>query len=395
MRDPDAALSLHAPRRTPLVVGLLGLVASLLVRYAVSGYASQDFTEYTQRWYWILRQEGFPAFSRGFSDYTPPYLYCLYAIATLVPSLGDLAATKAPGSLADFVCAWLACRVTSGFYPDTRWLGIGAFFAVLLAPTVVLNSAAWGQSDSIYTAALLGTVHLLLRNQPARAVLAFGVAFAVKLQSVFLLPFLGALVLSGRIKLSDLLWSPVPYVVAILPVWLAGRPLSELVLVYAGQVGHDTALQIDAPNLYAWIPDTWTPLAFPIGVAAAGLLALGFAWRARRVDLTDRRLVLVAFGSLILMPSVLPNMHERYFFAADVFAIVLAFAYPRLLWVPVVVGGTSLLAYWRYLFGYALVPLELLPIGLLIVLAVVGHHMAHSTSQPPAIAGNRRPARSS
>jgi len=36
---------------------------------------------------------------------------------------------------------------------------------VLFAPTVVLNAAAWGQIDSIYTAGLLACVNYLLRKK--------------------------------------------------------------------------------------------------------------------------------------------------------------------------------------------------------------------------------------
>jgi hypothetical protein len=44
----------------------------------------------------------------------------------------------------------------------------------------------------------------------------------------------------------------------------------------------------------------------------------------QRALLSSERIVLVAATALALVPSLLPKMHERYFFPADVIAIVLA-----------------------------------------------------------------------
>lgn len=354
----------------PIAAWLAGLALSLLVRYLVSGFVSQDFLEYTQHWYRTVQTEGFSAFGREFSDYTPPYLYLLYGLATWLPGLGALAATKVPGSVGDYVAAWLASRIVAHVHPATPRPAM-AFFAVVLAPTVVLNSAAWGQSDSLYTAALLGTLALVLRDRPALAMVSFGVGIAFKLQAVFLLPFVFALLLRGRVRVRHLCLIPVPYAIAIVPAWLAGRSLRDLLLIFYRQASWDTALAVDAPNPYLWMPDQWATVVLPLGIGVAAALALGFAWVASRLDLDDDALVLIALGSVTLLPFALPHMHERYFYPADVFSIVLAFVTPQLWWVPLAAGGTSLLAYSRYLLGYALVPLGLLPLGPITLLAAI------------------------
>ncbi len=60
---------------------------------------------------------------------------------------------------------------------------------VLALPTVILNSSAWGQADSIYTAWLMVALWHLLNHQNNRALVFFGVALAFKLQAILLLPF--------------------------------------------------------------------------------------------------------------------------------------------------------------------------------------------------------------
>lgn len=365
----------------PTIGWIVGLTLSLLARYLVSGVVSQDFTEYTRQWYGVLQTEGFAAFGREFSDYTPPYLYVLYLLATFLPGLGALAATKAPGCLGDYVAGWMAYRLVSRVRPATPWPAL-AFFAVVLAPTVVVNSAAWGQSDSIYTAALLATLDLVLRRRPASAMLAWGVGLAFKLQAVFFFPFVLALLLRRRVRVWQLGLVPIPYLIGIVPAWVAGRPLDALLLIYHRQAAWDTALVVDAPNPYLWAPSSWADVALPLGIAIAAALAVAFAWRASRLDLDDEQLVITALGSVTLLPFVLPHMHERYFYPADVFSIVVAFITPGFWWMPFVAGGTSLLAYWRYLLGAPLVPLALLPAGPLAMLAAIERKLRTVDSAP-------------
>ncbi len=64
------------------------------------------------------------------------------------------------------------------------------YVATLLAPVMILNSSFWGQADSIYTAALLACLYFLLLRRNWLAFLSFGIAFAFKLQAIFLAPLL-------------------------------------------------------------------------------------------------------------------------------------------------------------------------------------------------------------
>ena len=56
-------------------------------------------------------------------------------------------------------------------------------------------------------------------------------------------------------------------------------------------------------------------------------------------------MVFSATVSLMLAPFLLPKMHDRYFFAADLCSIALAFIIPRLWFVPVGLQISSTLAY--------------------------------------------------
>jgi len=69
------------------------------------------------------------------------------------------------------------------------------------------------------------------------------------------------------------------------------------------------------------------------------------------VRLTTTRVVLLGATSATLVPFLLPSMHERYFYLAEVLTVIAAFYLPRRLWhVPVLVQVASFLAYLHVLF---------------------------------------------
>jgi hypothetical protein len=69
------------------------------------------------------------------------------------------------------------------------------------------------------------------------------------------------------------------------------------------------------------------------------------------VRLTTTKVVLLGATSAVLVPFLLPSMHERYFYLAEVLTVIAAFYVPRRLWyVPVLVQVSSFLAYLKVLF---------------------------------------------
>jgi hypothetical protein len=78
------------------------------------------------------------------------------------------------------------------------------------------------------------------------------------------------------------------------------------------------------------------------------------------------------------MPYVLPKMHDRYFFAADVMAIVYAFFFPRYFFIPILVILTSVFSYGPFLFGVEIVPLPLLAVVPTITILFLFNHLART-----------------
>src|SRR5205807_229321 len=112
---------------------------------------------------------------------------------------------------------------------------IGAL-VILFAPTIFINSAAWGQSDATYTAFCLGSLYFLLRGRPAWACIFFGLAISFKLQAIFFLPVLLMLLLRRKLPMKYLVLIPVVFLLMLAPAFIAGRDAWSLLTIYPGQI---------------------------------------------------------------------------------------------------------------------------------------------------------------
>jgi Gpi18-like mannosyltransferase len=90
----------------------------------------------------------------------------------------------------------------------------------------------------------------------------------------------------------------------------------------------------------------------------------------------------VALLSLMLMPFFLPTMHERYFFAADVFSVILAATVTQRAWLPVLIGAASLAGYTPFLFQTEVLDLRIAALCNLAVICVLLHDMYHQLRTP-------------
>lgn len=386
----------HQLLRMDTLFVLAGLALAVGIRFALVDFKSLDYFASLKPWYNTIRSGGFAVFSTGFSTYNPPYLYLLYLIARFFPEMRTEVAVKIPSLISDFVCAFFVFMIVRSQLASRGPLPYLAAVAVLFAPTVVLNSAFWGQADSIFTAGVLACVYFLGIRRPTLGVLAFSIGLAFKLQAVFLLPMLAAMMIRGRIPWKSVFLIPVVLLAAIVPSWLAGRSLAQLLGVYAYQASQFETLTMNAPTVFALVPDTkrvFNLLFTPGVILGLGVVLLWFTvlLRSRR-DIEGRLVTEVALVSMLLIPLFLPKMHERYFYPADILAICLAFLDPALFFVPIVVVGVSFFAYQPFLFDREYVPLQALALLLIGLTAYLTFRVVSLLNRAEAMDANRRQA---
>ena len=372
----------------------VGVGLALALRISLLDFKSGDYFSYTKLWYNTLKDEGFSAFGHGFANYNLPYLYLLYAVVRCLPDLPAVIAVKIPSLVADFVAATVAFAVVRVRYGRSSAFPLFSAFAVLFAPTVVLNGAFWGQADAVYACVLLATIYFMIRRQDATAMLCYGLALALKAQTIFLLPLVLGLVLRREIRWRAFLLIPFVMVAVLVPALLAGRPLLDLLLIYPSQAGQYQQLTMHAPTALTWVPDGGRYYAYFYAAAltVTATLALAFSWAIYRssTKLSPGLLVELSLISAILVPFFLPKMHERYFYLADVLSIVFAFYTPSHFFIPLLMTTISFFAYQPALFGVEPIPMALLALGVFIVLVVLVRHALPRLFPSPATTESER-----
>jgi len=340
-------------RKLQKITALILIFLSLTLRVISIPHSNQDMAVYNLLWYQTLYQKGIgEALATNFSNYAPPYTYFL-ALATLTHVLiPPLVAIKLIPICFDLLGAFFIYKIIKLKYQqgDIPWLAAAVYFS---APTVILNSAYWGQADSLYTSLLLACLYFLIIEKSFISMLAFGLAFSVKAQAVFFLPFL--IVMAIRKKMPWLYFSAIPlvYLTVIVPVVLLGRPFLDALLIYTKQSETFAILSMNAPNLYVLFPREWYSSILPIGIAATIILIAYWIYTTsqNKINLDNKYIILIAFISTALTPFLLPKMHDRYFYPADVLSIVLAFYSPALWFIPVLYQLISTSAISVFLFN--------------------------------------------
>jgi len=354
-----------------ICLGVLVLL-SLLMRISLIKFQNGDYVIFSS-WYDFVNQHGLGSFKYAFSNYNPPYTYFLY-IATLLP-VSKIVAIKSLLALFDIIMAISVYCVVKAIRP-TGWLAWIAGLVTMFAPTVLVTGVFWGQFDQLYIAFMLFSIYFAIKAKPNSmwTWLSFGLALSVKFQAIFLLPALVIFSLR-RIRWYDAYWAFVSFfAVTLLPLF-AGRSLSSLLNIYPDQARlFNGWLTLNAPSLYQWFPNSVFPYFNSMAILltfAAVLLVVISTIVLKKYKSED--LLLTTSLLLYLIPFLLPAMHERYFFPANVFSIVLALAYPRMLYAGVAVASQVivLFSYCPFLFGTMPVPMPLLTAGMLIIIFVL------------------------
>lgn len=327
-------------RRRPFVV--LTFVAITLTVYSVMVvFVSYDVKYYFSKWVDYIQANGYwKALADPFHLYTGPNIYVLAALTYMDPFLSDLVIIKLTPILG-VVAATPIVHQFARRYADPAVPPPVATALFLLLPTVPMNAAQWGQSEIFFTACLIISLFCLLQKKPVLGVLFFGLSISFKLQAMFFAPFLLFMMLRQRVNLAYLALVPVFYVAANVGLLLAGRPFEDVLLIYVRQGAYVDVLSAGAPNPWLLVREgldalggqgladaMYGPLTV-VGLALAGVAGLSLAWLGwRRVALEPYQLMALATLSVAAMPYLLPKMHDRYFFAADVFSFLLAIMKP-------------------------------------------------------------------
>lgn len=326
----------------------------LVLRAQYLDFSSWDTNLYFIPWLNVIRHDGILLAFRGIPAGTPNspfYCYVLGLFNLVFPDLNALYLIKCITFCGEIVAARFAYLIVAMHYRDRPDSMAPCYAAagLLLCPSVIANGSITGQCDIWTTMFLLGAIYAIMRRKSATAMLYGGLAYAYKGQAIFLVPYVGSLLLRRDLKWKTIWIVPAVYLAVCMPAWLEGRPMRELLTSY--WYLWDMLLSFNIANPYMFIhmqPFAYSP-DLPVYIRTGEIIAAVITgqimlmnYRRWKGELTPFASVLMALLFACVMPYIMPLMHERYFFLADILSLLLACMRPRWFILPVLFQAASL-----------------------------------------------------
>ena len=299
-------------------------VLAFLLRWAFRDHVTGDWSIFLSKWIESLKQfPGISGIGQSVGEYYVPYMLFLNIIART--PFNDLYEIKLLSILFDYVLAFAAVILICGKKQFFTGKGLAVFFVIMMSPIVFLDSAYWGQCDSIYVSALVFCLHFLFRERYRLTWVFFGLALMMKLQTVFLLPVLLIYYFATRrMSILNALYAIGIYLAAAIPALIAGRGLGDTLTIYLRQTGLYRSLTLSCPNLYYFLTGDFDEF-HTMGILLT-LCVLGFGaclFIKRRYTTPYAYMTLAVWTSMVCI-YFLPTMHERYVYISCILIVIWA-----------------------------------------------------------------------
>ena len=233
-----------------------------------------------------------------------------------------------------------------------------AFCLIWLSPIVFLNSAAWAQCDSIYSTFVILALHMLSNKKYSAGMCILGIAFAFKLQAIFVLPlFLFVYFVRKEFSITKFLLVPISMIGVSLPLLFWGRNILDIFSIYFDQTNSYPAISMNYPSFWMLMCKGYDKVANEfmkiacICFAVFVLALLMYRWLKKGYSTNGKNLYMMAYLIVYTCVLFLPGMHERYGYVYEILAIILALLVPKM--IPICIGLVciSLNTYGCFLFS--------------------------------------------
>lgn len=346
-----------------VVALVVAVIINVAIRLSLRGFTNSDLSVPLTNWYNELKSTGgFAGLGHQLNDcsYNLPYL-TLIAFFTYLPfSPSD--AYKVSSGIFDFVQAFAVAWFVYNIVKDNKVnKAVLSFIIAISSPIVLLNSAGWGQCDSIYTAFTLIALVYLYKEEFIKAFIFLGLALSFKLQAVFVLPLFVFYYFTKR-KFSILHFAIIPIVMEIMsiPAIIAGRGIFDIFKIYLNQTDWYPRMSMNYPTFWTIINNEYTVdsaetyrilKVFAIMTVALILGCIMYAWIYTEVELNAKNLIYMAFICVYTCVEFLPGMHERYGYTGEILLIVILFYNIRFLPVALTMLLVLISTYGNFLFN--------------------------------------------
>ena len=336
------------------IASAFAFILSLYLRFTLRDFVSGDMRSFLLPWYEDICSNGG---LRGLGTLVGNYgmLYqTVIAFFTCLP-IRAIYAYKLFSVIFDYLLAGAAGYMVY-LLTQNKTKSVLAGILMIFLPCVFMNSAMWGQCDSIFTFFCLLALIFLMKEKYIGCFISYGVALTFKLQAIFLLPFLLFYYVYEK-RFSFLHFFIIPPVMVILSLGgiLQGRSVLDIARIYLYQANRYPEVTMSYPSFWNFLVENnhtqWysyiAPFAIFVTVAALLFIMVWLFQNRPRLDRTDvlKLALLMSYTTVIFLPS----MHDRYDFIYVAMAAILVILQPGTL--PAFAGLTCIgvQIYGRYL----------------------------------------------
>lgn len=272
-------------------------------------------------------------YTSGFGDYPPGYMYVLYIIGMIrhILPLGETAVRvllKLPAVICDIAIGALIFNIAKKRFSQTAAVIFASFW--LFNPAVILNSAVWGQVDSVYTLVGALMLYFITEKKMMHSYCMFALCLFIKPQAFILFPVLVGGFIENVIledfSMEKLLKNIGIGLAAIGGIVILALPfgLANVIEQYKATIDSYPYFSVNAFNFWGAIGKNWASLITIGSYLGYLFLAAGCAYVIYILIKSKNASKYYFAGAFITFVTYMfsVRMHERYAYPAVLFMLL-------------------------------------------------------------------------
>jgi Gpi18-like mannosyltransferase len=329
---------------------ILGFLIGLIIRLQGFNYISYDAQFYLLKWSEEIQKNGLGVLTemRLQNNYSYLYHFSIYILDTFIQS--SLYSYKLFSLLFELGTAVVLFQISKLVTKDvlTRWIIVLLYW---LNPVIIVNSSYLAQSDSLWSFFLVTAVYFMIMQKENYSSFLTGAGISFKLQSIFLLPTL-IVFLHTKQLVKHFLLLCIGLCIFLLPgflltknLFLAIQPLFIQSTTFRGSFSYGFGGFWELVQPFSQITNNLslpfsvlgkqvlaTDLVIIIGSFLAFVTIRWFVIQFKKIIInsSSKNIILVSYFFAMLVPFLLPKMHDRYYYFADVLSCFIIILSPKL-----------------------------------------------------------------
>lgn len=294
---------------------------SMIFRIFFINIKSDDYLLFLNNWWNKINEYGgFNSLKYIIGDYPDSYMFLLCIGASITKN--SLIFIKGLSAIFDILIFLFGYKIIKYFSKEDAnkysWI-------LILLPGILVNSAILGQCDSIYTAFVLAFIYYILKNHNKLALSLLGIAISFKLQSLFIAPVILYLIATKKIKIYDLFFIILGFILPFIPTILIGKGLIENIKILMFQTSEYNYFVKSCPNIYSLLLLNYKQinifLKYSLSIIV-GVIAIFISLHKYKDGYNDTTFIYKSFLISTIVVFLLPSMHDRYFYLANILGII-------------------------------------------------------------------------